>query len=221
MKEDICSIPINDMFVSKCGCPVCRLYETVEKKAVEYIMGPAMMQPEIRVETNAKGFCDNHYSQMYNNYGKLQLALILQTHINEFNLNTNKEMFERVKSANNSCFVCEKTEQSFSKLVNQIFYMYEKDENFRTLFNSQSEFCLKHYKLLNERATKKVLKKQYKPFLNNLFNITKRTLELTENNINQFVKMYDYKSDKNADEFNGCKSAVEQALWFVSSNKYK
>lgn len=219
MREDICSIPVNDMFTPKCGCAICRMYKTIENRMVDYIMGSAMMEPDVRVETNKVGFCNHHYSQMFKGHGKLQLALILQTHINEFNLKTPKEMFEQAKSAEETCFVCEKIEWGFSRLINQVYHMYETNEDFRNIFNSQPKFCLKHYRLLMENANKKTMKKYHKEFIENLFSITKNTLNDLEDNIKLFTKMYYYNSDKNSSEFNNCKTAVEDTLAFITGEE--
>ena len=56
MQETICTIPINDIFAETDGCPICRMYKMIEKQYVEYITGAAMMAPDVRVETNKKGF---------------------------------------------------------------------------------------------------------------------------------------------------------------------
>lgn len=34
------------------GCPLCRIYQILEKQALSGILGPAMMEPSIREETN-------------------------------------------------------------------------------------------------------------------------------------------------------------------------
>lgn len=57
MKETICTIPINDIFMPKDGCPICRMEDMLEKQYVKFITGDAMMEPNIRIETNKKGFC--------------------------------------------------------------------------------------------------------------------------------------------------------------------
>ena len=56
MKETICTIPINDIFMPKCGCPFCRMESMLEEQYVKFITGDAMMEPNIRIETNKKGF---------------------------------------------------------------------------------------------------------------------------------------------------------------------
>ena len=77
MKETICTIPINDIFMPKCGCPFCRMESMLEEQYVKFITGDAMMEPNIRIETNKKGFCHRHFSQMFEKGQKLPNALIL------------------------------------------------------------------------------------------------------------------------------------------------
>ena len=39
MSETILTIPINDLFRPKCGCPICRMEEQLEEQGVQYITG--------------------------------------------------------------------------------------------------------------------------------------------------------------------------------------
>ena len=64
MRESILTIPISEIFEPKCGCPICRMREMLETRTVEYIMGAAMMEPDVRIETNRLGFCREHYEKM-------------------------------------------------------------------------------------------------------------------------------------------------------------
>ena len=83
MKESIYTIPISEVFEPKCGCPICRLHDMLESRCVEYIMGAAMMEPDIRMQTNEKGFCADHYKMMLAKQNRLSLALILESHLAE------------------------------------------------------------------------------------------------------------------------------------------
>ena len=91
MRQDICTIPISEIFEVNDGCPICRMREIIEKRIVEYIMGAAMMEPDVRIETNKLGFCERHFDMMLNTRGRLQLALILESHIAEIG----KNIFEK------------------------------------------------------------------------------------------------------------------------------
>ena len=85
MRDDICTIPVSEVFEVNDGCPICRMRDTIEERMIEYILGDAMMEPDVRIETNKTGFCEFHYDKMMSRRGRLQLALMLQTHINEIN----------------------------------------------------------------------------------------------------------------------------------------
>lgn len=83
MKPNITTIPITELFTETEGCPICRMRRMLEAQYAEYITGDAMMSPDVRIQTNQKGFCHRHYSMMVNNGPRLSNALILQTHIDE------------------------------------------------------------------------------------------------------------------------------------------
>ena len=57
MEEKIYTIPVNEAFDKKCGCPFCTLFSELEQTELESILGAAMMEPDTRIETNKKGFC--------------------------------------------------------------------------------------------------------------------------------------------------------------------
>ena len=92
--EQIYTIPINEAFEKgmedgTCDCPICKLFDKMEKKEVEMALGPAMMEPSNRMITNEKGFCHHHYKLLTEQSNSLSLALVLESH-----LATLKEKFD-------------------------------------------------------------------------------------------------------------------------------
>lgn len=84
MKERIYTIPINEAFNEDTECPLCICEKKLENDALEYTLGPSMMEPDTRIETNKKGFCKNHYTKLYNlEQNRLPLALVIDTHMVE------------------------------------------------------------------------------------------------------------------------------------------
>lgn len=82
MKEKIYTIPVTDAFKEECECPVCVLEKKLENEYIDYILGPSLMEPEGRIETNEKGFCRRHFEMLYNKQvNRLGLGLILDTHL--------------------------------------------------------------------------------------------------------------------------------------------
>ena len=52
MKETIYTIPINEAYETDCECPLCELESKREAEAGEYSLGPAMMEPDFRIDSN-------------------------------------------------------------------------------------------------------------------------------------------------------------------------
>ena len=83
MKETIYTIPVNEAYSVDCECPLCELEKKLETEAVQYSLGSAMMEPDYRILSNEKGYCNRHYNMMFNTENKLALALVLDTHLME------------------------------------------------------------------------------------------------------------------------------------------
>ena len=64
MQEKIYTIPVTEAFSKKSGCPFCALKNKLEDDERELIMGASMMEPDIRIKTNALGFCKRHFDKM-------------------------------------------------------------------------------------------------------------------------------------------------------------
>lgn len=95
MKEKIYTIPVTEAFAADCECPVCILERKLEDEYVTYFMGPSLMEPDCRMDTNRKGFCRRHFEQMYNRQeNRLGLGLMIDTHMTEQN--------EKIKQAYNA-----------------------------------------------------------------------------------------------------------------------
>ena len=86
MKERIYTIPVNEAFEVDSECPMCVLEKRIEDDAIKYTLGPSMMEPDRRIETNKKGFCRRHFTKLYNaQENRLPLGLIIDTHLMEQN----------------------------------------------------------------------------------------------------------------------------------------
>ena len=57
MKEHIYTVPVSEAFEQRDGrCPLCLLREKWENNELDLILGASMMEPDIRIQTNKKGF---------------------------------------------------------------------------------------------------------------------------------------------------------------------
>ena len=150
MKEQLYTIPVNDAFAVDCECPVCSMYDSLERDAIEFTMGPSYMEDDIRMETNKIGFCSHHVKQLYKHQNRLGLALILHTHMQRTNRDleellasdkpVKKGLFskktenaspvtEYIKTLNHSCYICNRIDRIFSRYLATIYHCYELTKN--------------------------------------------------------------------------------------------
>lgn len=220
MRDDICTIPVSEVFEESDGCPLCRMQHTVEDHLITYILGDAMMEPDVRIETNRVGFCAEHYDKMMSRRGRLQLALMLETHIKEIsNQVFEKKLFNSVdKKADNakkiidSCFICEKVNWGMDRMVETIYRCYEKESDFRELFNAQPQFCLHHFQLLINGADKKKMPRYHSEFKENLTQITAKYVKSLGEDLNKYCTMYDYRNAGKKDDWGNAADSVERAV---------
>jgi hypothetical protein len=84
MKEKIYTIPVTEVFGQDCECPLCILEKRLEDEYIDYFLGPSLMEPDCRIDTNENGFCRRHFEQLYNRQeNRLGLGLMIDTHMQE------------------------------------------------------------------------------------------------------------------------------------------
>lgn len=225
MRESLLTIPINEILEPKCGCPLCRMRDMLEQRTVEYIMGAAMMEPDVRIETNKQGFCKTHFEQMRNCKNRLSLALMLQSHLqaiqkNIFNRNsvfdkkTAKQ--KKVSEINNDCFVCNKIEWGMSRLMVTFYEMFEKSSDFRDLFSQQVMLCLPHYDMLVSHYGD-MDKKYQKRFIDSCNDLVKKYLDSLESDVSHYCSMYDYRNTGKDADWGNSKDSIERAIKFLTT----
>ncbi len=223
MRDDICTIPVSEIFEESDGCPICRMKHTVEERLITYILGDAMMEPDVRIETNRLGFCDEHYRQMLSHRGRLQLALMLETHIKEISteifekklFNGDSKKASSAKKVIDSCFICEKVNWGMERMIETVYRCYEKEADFRKLFDAQPQFCLHHFEQLARGADKKKMPRYHGEFKDNLTRITADYVKSLGEDLTKYCSMYDYRSGGKGDWGNSADS-VERAVSYLT-----
>ena len=226
MRESILTIPINEIFEPRDGCPICRMRDMLEDRAVEYIMGSAMMEPDVRIETNKQGFCKTHFDKMLGRKNRLSLALLLQSHLMELDKNIfqKKSIFEglsakqkKVSGVNHDCFVCSKIEWGMSRLTQTVFDMYCTERDFRELFSQQPFMCVNHYDMLVSMSERSMDKKYRSEFVKTCSALVKKGLEELIGDVTHYCKMYDYRNSGADADWKNSKDSIERAIKFLTT----
>ena len=227
MRESILTIPISEVFEPKCGCPICRMRDMLENRTVEYIMGAAMMEPDVRIETNRLGFCKTHFEQMQKQKNRLSLALMLQTHLDEVQQNvfSKKKLFEsktakqkKLTEMNSTCFVCEKVNWGLERLMKTFFEMYSNSD-FKMLLKQQEFICLPHYDLLCSIAPNFLQKSELDSFVEDIKELTKSYLSTLYNDVSHYCSMYDYRNTGKDADWGNSRDSIERAIKFLTSRE--
>lgn len=227
--EQIYTIPVNESFENcrdnGCDCPLCKIYDTLENKEIEMALGPSMMEPSTRMLTNEKGFCREHFNMMLQRNNRLSLALILESHLDTVKGKLNGNFFDAIfgnkankalKSTQNvlgSCFVCERIENHFEKMVETTILLYNQDPDFKEKLRVQKYFCLPHYKMLLECAKSKLDKKKFNDFYKDASEIESKYFEKIGSDVSWFCKKFDYRYDN--EPWYDSKDAPERAITFL------
>ena len=227
--EKIYTIPVNEAFDASaadkaCGCPFCALYNKLEFNEIDSVLGAAMMEPNIRIETNKKGFCKEHFDIMFGYKNRLGLALILESHLGEnhkaafpkgiTSLVSNGE--KKLSDMTKTCYVCEKIEFHFGHMLDTAVYLYGEDAEFRKKFAAQPYFCLPHYLRMMEYAKAKMPKKLYPDFEKVARGIEESYYAELNEDISWFCKKFDYRYED--EPWKNSKDAVERAIKFLRSD---
>jgi hypothetical protein len=213
MKETIYTIPVNEAFEKDCECPVCELKSRFESDTVQYFIGPSLMEPDTRIETNDKGFCARHFEMMYQTKAnRLGLGLMLDTYMQEQTErlrkmvgasksqddNTKKSLFAPkpkagakaaeavIKYLNDhekNCSICEKLNYTMDRYVDIIFQLYFSDDNFKTRVINGKGFCLPHLKMLLEASSKRLSPGKHSEFSETVLKIQTENLDRIEKEV--------------------------------------
>ena len=234
MKIDICTIPVNKVFETKDGCPICRMRAELEERALDFVMGAAMMEPDVRHETNRLGFCPNHFSMMSARGNRLSFALTLESHLIEIEnrvFESHKPSLlhgpaaqaqESMKDAQlltRSCYVCDRVALSLDNVLGTFFKMWKKEPEFRVSVAEQPCYCLQDYALLLAKGQEQLDKKTFPEFYASLSKAARSGLVKLREDMSGFCKMYDYHNS--GAEFGELRDAVKNAVAYLTARRQK
>jgi len=224
MVEKIYTIPVNEAFDLYSDCPVCSLYKKLENIELDSILGPAMMEPDIRIETNRQGFCGKHFDIMFNMKNRLALALMIESHlslniiktIKGGPLNLSKKNKKLEKQAD-TCYVCKKVDNFLQKMLETTALLWERENEFKEKLLKQPYFCIPHYSALLYAGEYTLPKKSFAGFADDCRKVMVRHSEKLLADVSWFIKKFDY--NYHDEPWWDSKDAVDRAIRFLAGYK--
>ena len=83
MRYHIDTIPVWDAMKLEGECFLCALERKTELGEAERYLGASVMEPDVRVKVNSRGFCRKHHEMLYSMSNRLGHALMLESHTME------------------------------------------------------------------------------------------------------------------------------------------
>ncbi|MGB8453970.1 MAG: DUF6062 family protein [Anaerocolumna sp.] len=214
LKEKLYTIPVNESFNADSECPICQMKKSLEDNAVEFTLGPSYMEDDVRAETDKIGFCSHHIEKLYENQNRLGLALMLKTHMDKtikdlekLSSGTSKlsspSLFKKKTEVSavktyidhiaDSCYICERINNTFERYIDTIFSLYQNDSDFRNKFKQSKGFCTSHYGLLYDGAAKRLNAERSIDFINSLNTVYLDNMKRVRDDLEWFTNKFDYR----------------------------
>ncbi len=227
MKEQLYTIPVNEAFENRCECPICVMYHKIEEGALDFTLGPSYMEDDVRMVTDKVGFCPDHVEKMYKRGNRLGMALMLKTHADKLiadaesktkhiKLQKNRksedscELSEYLHKIEDSCFICKRVDEVFDRYVETVFFLYEKESDFREKLRKANGICNKHMRLLLNQAVNYLNKNLAQDFANDVTKLYLTNLTRIRDDLSWFIDKFDY---RNADaDWKNSKDAVQRMM---------
>ena len=94
MRYHIDTIPVWDAMKLDGECFLCALERKTELGEAERYLGASVMEPDVRIKVNSKGFCRKHHGMLFSMSNRLGHALMLESHMIEI-----REKLEKISGA--------------------------------------------------------------------------------------------------------------------------
>lgn len=220
MKEKIYTIPVTDAYMENTACPLCFLRQNIEKSTLDYYLGPSLMEPDVRVETNKTGFCGAHLDKMYaTEINRLGLALMLHTHLQDISKDSEPDLrnlppepgsvfrgrdkdykkklellADRLDRRAESCIICDKIAFTMDRYLEVLLWMFFEQEGFRELFEKKKGCCLPHFADILRAAGKHLNQNQAAIFLRVLMDLQIEGTQELIKDVEWFTLKFDYRN---------------------------
>lgn len=218
MKYQLDTIPVWDAYKTPCECPLCLLSKQNEEMYVDSFLGASVMEPDTRVEVNAKGFCKTHYAHLFAQRNRLGLALMTDTHLQEIlgdlsamlgNASAEKSsvlskflkrgsdesaMGQNVRTRIEKCVLCERLAYTIRRYAYTLVHLWKTDREFKAAFQASKGFCLSHLALVCDMAQESLSGHDLDAFIRELSALEESNLKRLQEELHWFTLKFDYRN---------------------------
>ena len=162
---------------------------------------------------------------------RLSLALMLESHLQELRKGKYKDIVLKaeakprkrgdMKTVNDTCFVCSQIDGALNGMLNTVMRQWERDTDFRALFQQQEYICLPHAEKLLTVAHDTLGKKDYPAFKEMVLSLLDKQLEAVGADVSHFCKMFDYRNAGPNADWGNSRDSIERAILTLSTRDFR
>ncbi len=213
MRDHLETAPVIDALRRGDGCPVCQLRQMIEQQSVERFLGGAVMEPEIRLMTNAAGFCRQHHILLMQQKDYHGYALMMQTRLRQvaddlrqaaddlagagmLGRKKTDHACAQVRSATQRCLICENMDSTVARYIDILLKLYREDAAFRKDFEAGARLCLRDLPMVVAASQGKLSPSQRAQFLSTLSAQLKQSLATAQQDLDALCSSFHYGSEQ-------------------------
>ncbi len=202
---------VHDAYAQGGECPLCTLMDGAERTYLLSFQHSRVMEPNVRVRTNAVGFCPDHLGKLYQGENKLGLGLVMMTHLQEKMPEITAALDATVQAAQaggrerarriqqiigsleklrDSCFICGLLSQDLTRYAWTILYLWRKDPEFPARLRASRGFCLSHFCTVLAAACDILRADRLTRWLEDIVPVMKRSVEGLEEDLLAFTQLH-------------------------------
>lgn len=236
MKDHLETAPVWEAVRQRRQCPFCALRTMIEKQSVERFLGGAVMEPDIRIRTNAAGFCSSHHRMLMEQKDYHGYALMMDTRLKEaggqaapilsalakgglFGGRNTDKAARKLREITSRCLVCESMRDHVRAYRETFFRLYREDGAFRAAFAAGHGVCLPDLPELLEEAGRRLSGDQQRGFLEALSKTALDSFSVAQEDLNALCSSFHVGSEhKNNPR---CRGALERAVNLLRGSTFE
>ncbi len=226
---------VHDAYAQGAECPLCTLMDGAEHTYLVSFQHSRVMEPDVRVKTNASGFCPDHVGKLFRGENKLGLGLVMLTHMQGKSAELRaaldglveagrsgareqtrkiRQIIESLEALQDSCFICDLLAQDMARYSWTILYLWSKDKQFPAVFRASRGFCLSHFCAVLATAREVLRGDRLELWLQDAVPLVKRALTGLEEDLLAFTQLH--RSENRSLGTDQVRSALARTLQMLS-----
>ena len=131
----------------------------------------------------------------------------------------NSKLESYIKELSCSCFICKRIEDVFERYIITIMYLWKNDKDFKEKYKKSKGFCIEHYGMLIEYASKELSGKNLEEFVEVTRSLFLDNMKRVKEDLDWFIDKFDYRYKD--EPWKNSKDALPRMLQKVNSSDIK